>query len=63
MEAGTVTDIPCMCNNGTACGKLLRVSSVGNMVHLDIIGHDDRKGVLLDHRGRAALIEALEGGR
>jgi hypothetical protein len=52
-----------MCAAGKPCGKVLRVSEVGSMVHLDIIGHDDRKGLLVDHWGRAALIEALEGGR
>ena len=58
---GAVSDIPCMCAAGRPCGKVLRVSEVGSMTHLDIIGHDDSKGVLLDHRGRVALIAALEG--
>ncbi len=58
-----MSDIPCMCAAGRPCGKVLRVSEIGSMTHLDIIGHDDSKGVLLDHRGRVALIEALEAGR
>ncbi|MCE5255136.1 MAG: hypothetical protein LLG45_13200 [Actinomycetia bacterium] len=54
--------IPCMCDNGRPCGKVTRVSMVGRMYHLDIVGHDDSKGMLIDERGRKALIEAL-GGR
>lgn len=58
-----MTDIPCMCAAGKPCGKVLRVSEIGSMTHLDIIGFDDRKGLLVDHRGRAALMAALEAGR
>jgi hypothetical protein len=58
-----MTDIPCMCAAGKPCGKVLRVSEIGSMTHLEIIGFDDRKGLLVDHQGRVALIVALEGGR
>ncbi|OPZ35087.1 MAG: hypothetical protein BWY99_02342 [Synergistetes bacterium ADurb.BinA166] len=54
--------IPCRCENGRPCGKVLRVREIGRLTMLDIVGCDDSKGLMLDADGRRQLIEAL-GGR
>jgi hypothetical protein len=54
-------DIPCMCDRGRPCGKVLRVVAVGAMTMLDIVGHDDSKAMLLNADGRRALVAALGG--
>jgi hypothetical protein len=59
--AGSTIVIPCRCENGRPCGKTMEVRTIGKMTMLNIVGHDDSKGMMLIDEDRRKLIEALGG--
>ena len=56
-------DIPCKCDAGRPCGKVVRVQAVCKYALLTVVlSNGERADILLDEEGRKALIKELGGG-